>query len=446
MSPPTAAPALATLVARVALASLGLALLVTGLGTAALLHHHAQRDVDRLLMVAAQGGHTVDAWRNGHHPGPVTVETWDPRQGPPPALAGIETAELRAALDSEAPLLRTVGDSRVMLLAVEPPDVHAVSPAPPDHPHALRIARSPTAALATSVGRFVGLYSLVAVAVLGLAALLLPRGLAATLRPLDETRRALAQIQGLAVRSRLPTGGPREVAQLIDSVNALLARLEAAVSAQTRFTASAAHELRTPVALIQTELELALRRPRSDAEYRAALGAALESVRRLAGLVEGLMALARVHAGQVEEGLAPEHLSSLIAAAVATEGRAIAAAGGTLTVEPGPDPELLVHGPLLTAAIANLLRNAAVHAPGAAVRLAVTAAAPREGRPGLAVVVEDDGPGPQDDHSGGLGLGLSVVREVLARHGGTARVDGRPGGGMAAELWLPLRTERTTTA
>jgi signal transduction histidine kinase len=163
----------------------------------------------------------------------------------------------------------------------------------------------------------------------------------------------------------------------------------------------------------------------------------LESVVRLEGLVEGLMALARVHAGQVEEGLQPEHLSSLVSVALATERGRILARGGEVEVALATDPELVVHGPLLTAAIANRLRNAADHAPGAAVRVTVEPS-PREGNDGVTVTVDDNGPGQGSSEPHGLGIGLRVCREVLARHGGSVHTGSSPTGGMRARLWLPL--------
>jgi signal transduction histidine kinase len=428
---------LVQLVSRVALGALVLALGLTGAGTAALLHGQAVRDVDALLLVAAQAGHGREHWVNGHHPGPVAVETWDPRGAPAPSLEGVPAELLEQVVASEEPVLRTVGDTRVLLLAVEPPDVHEQDPAP-EHPHALRIATATLPSVLQSTGRFGLFYVLVALATLGLAAAVLPRRLARTLSPLAETTRALAEIQGLAVRSRLPAGGPREVAAVIVAVNSLLERLEAAVSTQTRFTAVAAHELRTPVALLRGELELALRRPRSPDAYREALREALVSVERLAGLVEGLMALARVHAGQVEEGRAPEHLSGLLAAALATERPELERRGGVVTVRVEEDPELKVHGPLLAAAMANLLRNAADHAPGAAVEVGLRAGRGPAGEPGMELVVRDHGPGPAEPPAAGLGLGLRVCREVLARHGGTVSLEPAPGGGCRARLWLPM--------
>ncbi|MBL8619437.1 MAG: HAMP domain-containing histidine kinase [Deltaproteobacteria bacterium] len=431
---------LSTRVSRLSLGALALGLAGSGAGTAALLHQRAVVELDRLLLVAAQAGEQRPTWANGHHPAPVTVWSWDPGEPVPTPLVG--AAEAEAALHSEAPLYLDRGADRLLLLAVEPPDVHAdpTIPGPaadPDHPHALRLARAPREGPARTVGVFLMVYAAVSLCVVAMAALLLPRRVEAALAPLDQTRRALEALRGLAVRSRLPPGGPDEVAAVVRSVNDLLERLDAAVSVRSRFTAAAAHELRTPVALLQAELELALRRPRAPEAYQEALRGALGSVGRLRGLVEGLMALARVDAGHVEEGKAPEHLSAVIGAALAAEGPALAAAGCAWGLQIDEDPELPLHGPLMCAAIGNLLRNCATHAPGRPVhlRLGVEDGVVR-------LVVEDQGPGlrPRADAGAptGLGLGLRLCREVSRRHGGALLLEPAPGGGLRATLVLPV--------
>ena len=249
------------------------------------------------------------------------------------------------------------------------------------------------------------------------------------------------------MRSRLPTGGPREVAALVGAVNDLLERLDAAVGVQSRFTAEAAHELRTPVAVLRAELELALRRPRTAEETQAALQGALRSAERLSALVEGLMALARVDAGQIEEGKGPERLSSVISAAVAAERPGIDAAGGSLRLRLTDDPELWVHSALLTSAVANLLRNAAVHAAGTPVQLSLSV----DGEDAV-VRVDDSGPGLPEARladvmgafaragraRGGLGLGLTLSQEVARRHGGTLQLSHSPSGGLRATIRLPV--------
>ncbi|MEP0847083.1 MAG: sensor histidine kinase N-terminal domain-containing protein [Phycisphaerae bacterium] len=97
---------------------------------------------------------------------------------------------------------------------------------------------------------------------------------------------------------------PRELAPLVQKLNDLLARLESAFERERAFAADAAHELRTPIAGLRASLEVALTRPRPAAELRAAIEDGLQSTRRMQGLVEALLALARLEAGHVS--LRPE--------------------------------------------------------------------------------------------------------------------------------------------
>lgn len=86
--------------------------------------------------------------------------------------------------------------------------------------------------------------------------------------------------------------------RLVDTLNDMLARLELSFEAQRRFTADASHELRSPLSRLRTEIELALRRPRGAAEYEATLRSCMEEAERLTLLVEELLVLARLDAGQ----------------------------------------------------------------------------------------------------------------------------------------------------
>jgi signal transduction histidine kinase len=234
-------------------------------------------------------------------------------------------------------------------------------------------------------------------------------------------------------------------------MNALLARLDVAFGAQARFTAEAAHELRTPVTVMLGELDVTLRRARTPEAYRETLATVRESVERLRALVEGLNMLARVDAGQAEQLREPVAAAEVARRAAAAEARALEAAGCPLAVEVAGDATLRVHAALVESALANLLRNAAAHAPGGPVTLRVSAEGGR-----VAFTVDDAGPGvppaereavfdrfarggeARRRHRAGLGLGLPLAREVARRHGGDCRLDAAPGGGCRAVLTLPF--------
>jgi signal transduction histidine kinase len=230
------------------------------------------------------------------------------------------------------------------------------------------------------------------------------------------------------------------------AVNDLLLRLQESDAAQSRFIAAAAHELRSPITALTGELELALRRPRPAEELREALGRAKETTDELRALVESLLGLARVDAGQVELSRQTERASALAQRALRSEAAALEAAGNGVTLTLAADPEVSVNGALVEVALANLLRNAARYAPGAPVTLCVQA----DGE-FVTFVVDDEGPGLNpaeleraferfvrlgDRATPGAGLGLALARGIARRHGGDVWLEARPGGGLRAVLRL----------
>jgi signal transduction histidine kinase len=356
--------------------------------------------------------------------------------------------------EDEDPRWRTREGRRILLLPVEiergaePLDLHAVI-----------VAEGPAVDLVDSVGAFAAAYSLVAGLVVLGGGLLMSAVLRQATLPLDQARTAVGRVVGAGQGARVAEAGPREVRALLADVNALLDRLDRAFASQARFTAEAAHELRTPVTILRGELDLALRHASPEAD-RATLQSLSEEVDRLAALVEGLMLLARVDTGQAEQDRQPVALVDLVAEAAHREEPAIRAQGGSLEVVPDPalDLRVQVSAPLLVVALANLLRNARVHAPGRAVRLSAQV----DGRCVL-LHVDDDGPGvpPAERQrifdrlqrgararstAPGLGLGLPLAREVARRHGGDCTVSDSPLGGARFTLRLPTAEPQTRQA
>src|SRR5208282_5035542 len=119
------------------------------------------------------------------------------------------------------------------------------------------------------------------------------------LSPVDAITRTARNISGSNLGDRLEklTTGD-ELQRLSDTLNEMLARIENAFLRVTRFTADASHELRTPISLIRTEAELALRRSRGEAEYKEALRHILLEAERTTGLIEQLLSLARADSGR----------------------------------------------------------------------------------------------------------------------------------------------------
>lgn len=248
-----------------------------------------------------------------------------------------------------------------------------------------------------------------------------------------------------SVREAFLIGGP--VALLLAAVagfalaGAALRPFEAGVRRERRFVADASHQLRTPLSLLTTELDVAQRYARSPEELRDALASAAESTARLSRLADGLLLLAGADDGRV-----PLKVDELDVADLAHN----VAAGRVVEVEAEP---LVVRGDALRIeqALTNMLDNAQRHG-GGAVRLTATQ---RNGDVELHVL--DHGAGFPPDFlpqaferfsradstgSGGSGLGLAIVDTIARAHGGEAHAVNRAGGGADVWLALPLRPVR----
>ncbi|MFI8948477.1 ATP-binding protein [Streptomyces sp. NPDC053750] len=257
------------------------------------------------------------------------------------------------------------------------------------------------------------------------------------LRPVEGIRREMAAItasEDLARRVPVP-GTHDEVARLASTTNQTLAALEASVERQRRFVADASHELRSPIASLRTQLEVAAAHPEL-----LDLDGAVEDTVRLQHLAADLLLLARLDAGE-----RPADARVDLAALAREE------AGGRAGVTVGGEEEVTVAGSRgqLGRVLANLLDNAQRHA-----RSAVEVSVRRDGDMAV-VAVADDGEGvPAADREriferfvrldaarsrddGGAGLGLAIARDVAVRHGGTLTVHDAPAGGALFELRLP---------
>jgi len=261
------------------------------------------------------------------------------------------------------------------------------------------------------------------------------------LRPVEAMRRRAAEISAGEPGGRLPVpDSSDEIARLGQTLNEMLARLEAAFERERAFTADASHELRTPLTILKAELELALREGRSPEELRAALESAAEETDRLVRLAEDLLAIARLDDGRLALRVEPLDASELVAA-TAARFAVQARAGAAIAVDGDRDR--------LEQALSNLVDNALRHGGG---HVEVEAL---ERGGAVELHVRDSGPGfppgfiPQAferftraDHSrGGAGLGLAIVQAVAESHGGTAHAANLPGGG--ADVWIELSPSGT---
>ncbi|MFF0588148.1 ATP-binding protein [Streptomyces sp. NPDC003781] len=258
------------------------------------------------------------------------------------------------------------------------------------------------------------------------------------LRPVEGIRREMAAItasEDLARRVPVPATHD-EVARLATTTNETLAALESSVERQRGFVADASHELRSPIASLRTQLEVAAAHP----ELLDLDGAVADTV-RLQRLAADLLLLARLDAG---ERPADARVDLAALAREAAEGRS----GVRVRGAEGPVSVAGSRGQL-GRVLANLLDNAQRHA-----RSAVEVSVRRDGDTAV-VAVADDGEGvPAADREriferfvrldaarsrddGGAGLGLAIARDVAVRHGGTLTVHDAPAGGALFELRLP---------
>ncbi len=279
------------------------------------------------------------------------------------------------------------------------------------------------------------------------------------LRPIGQITGAVRQIQASDLSQRIGLGGPDdELKRLADTFDEMLERVDDAFESQRQFIHEASHELRNPLAVIRTNLEVTLADPDASAEDLRHTAEVVErSTERMARLVDDLLVYARK--GTLSMVHEPVDVGLLIADAAA-EFAAPAEAAGQFVEREAPQGLWVVGDRLaLRQALANLLANAVRLAPaGTGIRVR----AGREG-PWVWMSVEDKGPGiAPEDHDrvfqrfwrgdpaesraqGRSGLGLTIVRQIAEAHGGEVKLASELGHGAAFALWLPGVPAPTTS-
>jgi two-component system, OmpR family, sensor kinase len=270
---------------------------------------------------------------------------------------------------------------------------------------------------------------------------------ALSLRSVEAMRRRTTQLSVTEPGQRLPVPPARdELRRLALTLNEMLDRNDLAFARERRFVADASHELRSPLAILKTGLEIALDGEGSKQELRAALASADAETDRIAHLASDLLTLAQADEGRLRIEPAPLRASEAVERLQQRFAQRALAQERQIVTEVAP--ELIVQAdPLrLEQALSNLLDNALRHGAGT-VRIS---AARHDGKVDLHVT--DDGPGLPSDFlpvaferftlpeqgrtSAGTGLGLAIVRSIAEAHGGEARIANRPGGG--ADVWIAL--------
>lgn len=270
------------------------------------------------------------------------------------------------------------------------------------------------------------------------------------LRPVTRIASTAEQIAAGDLAQRIATPETEsELGSLAAVLNQTFAQLEAVFARQARFTADAAHELRTPVAVILTHAQNSLADADISSDQREALESVERAAQRMRRMIESLLQLARLDAGT--EGIAREPIDLAAVAADAVDHLRPIAVPRNVTLTTDLDPAEL-HGDAMTLGlvVTNLVSNAIQHGrENGAVRVSV-----RNDESGVVLEVADDGPGIPAAHAaqifdrfyrvdaartgtGRTGLGLAISKAIVEAHGGTIAVHGHPGAGATLIVRLP---------
>jgi heavy metal sensor kinase len=266
-------------------------------------------------------------------------------------------------------------------------------------------------------------------------------GLAATIDPTDlDARLALD----------LPDD---ELGQLAQTFDAMLARIERGFDQQRQFTADAAHELRTPLGFMRSQVDVALRRPRSAQEYQIALEALDGDIDRMTRLVTALLTVSRSESGQLALHRVTLDLQALLRATLASY-EPLATERGLVLVDESSAVSVQADADLLGQLLTNLIDNAFTHTPAGGSIAVGCASEPEQVR----LWVADTGAGIAPEHqervfdrfyrvdagrsrgSGGAGLGLTIARAIVEAHGGTISLQSAVGSGTRIDVTLPARS------
>src|SRR5215207_338516 len=379
------------------------------------------------------------------------------------AISGGDAGRLSTLGDRTEPFTLTSGGARYRVVAIPAADLDPAAALDGDSAGGSIVLGLSVSEVDETLSRLFGLSLLIgAVAVIG-TAVLGTAGVRLGMRPLDRVTRTARTVaaelgpDGRGLQNRVPDADPRtEVGQLAEAVNTMLGAVEREYAARyeseqrlRRFLADASHELRTPLTSLRGYAELVRMRGGLDADASDSLRRIETEGKRMGGLVDDLLTLARS-----DRGMAVERAPVDVAGVVNDATAGVRAAHPDRTVEVLDDEPLPVLGDRdqLLQVFTNVVSNAAVHATA---DLPIQVTAGREGDQAV-IRVADGGPGLPPEQAaqvfdrfwradaartrvrGGSGLGLSIVQALVADHGGTVSFDSAVAIGTTVTVRLPL--------
>jgi heavy metal sensor kinase len=272
------------------------------------------------------------------------------------------------------------------------------------------------------------------------------------LKPVERIRKTAQEIGESDLSRRIETGSEDELGRLASTLNQMIGRLEAAFSRQRQFTADASHELRTPLAVVQAESTLALRKERTQDDYRKSLELISQEAGHMSAVVGKLLYLARVDAGKDLMNFERINLKELLTE-VSSDIEALAREKG-IEFKLAPLEDLSIEGDRvkLEQLFLNLLENAIRYTASGGT---ISASIVREGRTAV-IAIKDTGIGISKEHiphlferfyrvdkarsrsEGGAGLGLAICKHIAQVHNGKIGVESQVGKGSTFSVSLPL--------
>lgn len=269
------------------------------------------------------------------------------------------------------------------------------------------------------------------------------------LRPLREMTESLSRIGPDQLKERIgSTGWPHELHPLAIAFDQMLKRLDDSFTRLSQFSADLAHELRTPIANMMGEAQVALTRDRTAADYRETIESTVAECERLSRIVDNLLFVARVDAAR--EPIARKWFDARAAVEKIAAFYQMVADDHSVTINCSGDGQIYADPDLFERAVGNLLDNALRFTPEhASIHIGLS-----KPKADFEVAVSDSGCGIAAEHlprvfdrfyraessrgSDGAGLGLALVKSIVDLHGGSAKIDSEVGRGTTVKLTFPL--------